>query len=180
MVTTKQLTATDLWNMPANDLQDYELIEGELIPMVPPGGEHGRLQLRIGGRLQAFVEARVLGQAYGEAGFVLDESEHTVLAPDLAFVAQSRLPNEQRGYLHIAPDLAVEIVSPGNSPGEIERKVAAYLRYGTMLVWVIYPDQRQIVAHSPTGAPRVFTERDILTGDTVLPGFSVPVSEIFP
>ncbi|MBX3070781.1 MAG: Uma2 family endonuclease [Thermomicrobiales bacterium] len=179
MVATRQMTAADLWSMQTEDLQDFELIEGELIPMVPPGGTHGRLQISIGAMLHEYVKATRSGTVFGETGFVLDHGEHTVLAPDIAYVSASRLPADQTKYLKLAPEIAVEIISPGNSPGEIERKIAIYLRAGVQLVWVIYPSQRQVVVHSPGEAPRIFGISDILPGDGVLPGFSVPVAEIF-
>ncbi|MGE3796240.1 MAG: Uma2 family endonuclease [Thermomicrobiales bacterium] len=179
VTTTKRLTATDLWNLANDDPHDFELIEGELIPIVPIGGEHGSIQVEISGLLRSYVAERSMGRLFSETGFVLDSGQHTVLAPDLAFVAASRLPVDLRGYLHLAPDLAVEIVSPGNSPGDIERKVALYLAAGVRLIWVIYPDQRQIVAHAPNRAPRVFQAPESIPGDDILPGLTIGVEEIF-
>jgi Uma2 family endonuclease len=178
MVTTQQLTANDLWNR-RGDVEDYELIEGALSPMVPPGGEHAIVQVRIGAILLRHAEEHRSGQVFGEVGFILRRNPDTVLAPDVAFVESSRLPNDLTGYLAVAPDLAIEIVSPGNSPGEVERKIAMYLQAGTQSVWVVYPRQRQVVVHTPSDAPRVFTESDELPGDDVLPGLVVPVAGIF-
>lgn len=179
VTTTKRLTATDLWKLPVMIRNDYELIKGELVQLVPPGGEHGKLQLTIGSILRSHAFAHGLGTVFGEAGFILDEGQHTVLAPDLAFVAASRLPADLKGYLHLAPDLAVEMVSPGSSPGDIERKVAIYLIAGVRLIWVIYPEQRQIVAHAPNRAPRVFQAPQSIPGDDILPGLTIGVEEIF-
>ncbi len=178
MVATQQLTAQDLWNL-HDDLEDHELFEGVLLPMTPLGGEHGIVQLRIGSRLLQYVEERRLGQVFGEAGFILSRSPDTVLGPDLAYVETSRLPKDVVGFLALAPDLAVEIVSPGNSPGEIERKVGIYLQAGARMIWVVYPRQRQIVVHTPGEAPRVFTDSDELPGGDVLPGLTIPVAHIF-
>lgn len=103
----------------------------------------------------------------------------TVLAPDVAFIAGERWPAETSGFVELAPDLAVEIVSPSNSPGEIERKVAIYLRAGVRSVWVVYPTERQVVVHMPSHPPAVFREGDQIDGGEVLPGLSLPVAEIF-
>jgi Uma2 family endonuclease len=165
--------------MQTEDLQDFELIEGELVPMAPTGGEHGQLQVTVGSLLRGHVRATGSGTVFGETGFVLDDGEHTVLAPDVAYVSASRLPADQTGYLKLAPDLAIEIVSPGNLPGDVERKVALYLQSGVRVIWIIYPSQRQVVVHSPGEAPRIYGVADTLPGDDVLPGFSVPVAEIF-
>ncbi len=179
MVTTKLLTATDLWNLQTDELQDFELFEGELIPMSPTGGEHGELQMAIGSLLRAFVMNRNAGKVFSETGFVLDSGQHTVFAPDVSFVAASRLPDDRKGYLQLAPDLAVEVISPSNNPGEIERKIATYLLAGVRLIWVVYPDQKQVVAHAPGDAPRVFGLADTVPGDDVLPGLAIPVADIF-
>lgn len=178
MVATQQLTARDLWNL-HDDVEDFELIEGVLLPMSPPGGVHAIVQLRLGSLLRWYADERQCGEVFGEAGFILATNPDTVLAPDLAFVETSRLPEDLTGFLKLAPDLAVEIVSPGNSPGEIERKVAIYLQAGTRMIWVVYTRQRQVVAHIPNEAPRVFTESDELPGGDVLPGLTLPVARIF-
>jgi Uma2 family endonuclease len=178
MVTTQRLTAGDLWNI-KNDSEDYELIEGVLSPMVPPGAEHAIVQIRLGSLVLQYTDVHQSGEVLGEGGFILATDPDSVLAPDLAYVEASRLPDDLTGFLALAPDLAVEIVSPGNSPGEIERKVAIYLLAGTPLVWVVYPRQRQIVVHTPGDAPRVLGESDELSGGDVLPGLVIPVARIF-
>jgi Uma2 family endonuclease len=178
MVATQQLTAQDLWNL-HDDLEDFELIEGTLLPMSPPNGEHGEIQAALIGAIWAYLADRNVGKVYGDVGYVLSHAPDTVLGPNLSFIASARIPADRKRFLPLAPDLAGEIVSPGNSPGEIERKVAIYLQAGTRMVWVIYPRQRQIVVHTPGEAPRVFTESDELPGGDVLPGLVLPVAGIF-
>jgi len=155
MVTTQLMTAQDLWRM-GEAAEHAELVDGEIVQMAPPSGEHAIVQLQIGSRLLKFVDEHHLGQMLGEAGFILSRDPDTVLAPDLAYVETTRLPSDLTRFLALAPDLAVEIVAPGNSPGEIERKVAVYLQAGTRMIWVVYPRQRQIVVHTPRpGPPRL-------------------------
>jgi Uma2 family endonuclease len=178
MVTTQLVTAQDLWLM-GEAGEHAELIDGEIVQMAPPGGEQAIAQLRLGSLLLGYVDERGLGQAFGEVGFILAKNPDTVLAPDLAFVEASRLPTVLTGFLALAPDLAIEIVSPSNSAGEIERKIAIYLEAGTRLIWVVYPRQRQVVVHTPGEAPRVFAESDELPGGDVLPGLTIPVANIF-
>ena len=178
MVTTQLMTAQDLWQI-GEAGEHAELIDGEIVQMAPPGGEHAIVQLRLGSIMLQYIDERRLGQAFGEAGFILHRGPDTVLAPDLAYVEASRLPDDVTGFLPLAPDLAVEIISPSNTPGEIERKIAIYLQAGTRMIWVVYPRQRQVVVHAPGEAPRVFAESDELPGGDVLPGLAIPVAGIF-
>jgi Uma2 family endonuclease len=178
MVTTQLMTAQDLWQM--GEAAEYaELIDGEIVQMAPPNGEHGAIQAALIRAIGNHLERSNLGTAYGEVGYLLRQNPDTVLGPDLSFVAAARVPVDQSRFLALAPDLAVEIVSPSNAPGEIERKVALYLQAGTRMIWVAYPRQRQVVVHTPGEAPRVFTESDELPGGDVLPGLAVPVASIF-
>ncbi len=91
----------------------------------------------------------------------------------------SRIPADTSGFVELAPDLAVEIVSPANTPGEIERKIALYLKAGVRQVWIVYPEQREVVIYVPSGPPRVFTEQDHLDGGETLPGLRLRVADIF-
>ena len=178
MVATQQLTAQDLWNL-HDDVEDFELIEGALSPMTPPGGEHGEIQAVLIRAIGNYLDDSSLGTVYGDVGYLLRQNPDTVLGPDLSFIAAARIPADRTRFLALAPDLAVEIVSPGNSPGEIERKVAIYLQAGTRMIWVVYPRQRQVVVHTPGEAPRVFAEADELPGGDVLPDLVIPVARIF-
>lgn len=178
MVTSQTITAIDLWLL--SESGEYaELIGGEMVAMVPPGGQHGAIQAALIVALGTYLAESRLGRVYGEVGYLLERNPDTVLAPDLSVIATDRAPADQTRYLELAPDLAVEIVSPGNGPGEIERKVAIYLRAGCRMVWVVYPHQRQVVVHLPGNAPAVFGEEAVLAGGDVLPGFAIPVATLF-
>jgi Uma2 family endonuclease len=118
-----------------------------------------------------------------ETGYVLhrsDDGKDTVRAPDVGFVSKARLPaGLPKGYIPFAPDLAVEVVSPNDKAAEIQTKIGEYLRYGVRLIWVLYPDNQSIVVHTKEGA-RTLTVDDTLDGGDVLPGFSLPVRDLFP
>jgi Uma2 family endonuclease len=106
----------------------------------------------------------------------------TVLGPDVAFVQAARVPPEGVPKKHwpMAPDLAVDIVSPRDRAGEIARKVARYLHAGTQMVWVLYPEKRTVVVHERSGATRTLADGDTLDGGDVVPGFTCQVSALWP
>ncbi|MBI3977051.1 MAG: Uma2 family endonuclease [Chloroflexi bacterium] len=175
------LTADDLIHLP-EDGKHYELVEGELLEMVPPGGEHGYVAAEVLYRLRAFVEQHRLGGRVfaAETGFRIRRNPDTVRAPDVAYVAEARLAQARvAGYPDLAPDLVVEVVSPGDTAADVQAKVEAWLRAGTQLVWVLYPGTRSAVAYQPDGEARVLHETDMLPGEPVLPGFSCRLAEVF-
>ncbi len=182
----KFYTAEDLWelsHLPGNAEKRFELSEGELIEMPPAGGEHGGVTLNLSQPIWAFVRQHDLGYVTAaETGYILFKNPHgadTVRAPDFGFVAKERLPEGlPQGYIPLAPDLAVEVVSPNDAADEIQRKVSEYLRYGTRLVWVAYPRSKSVVVHTTEKAVTVVID-GVLDGGDVLPGFSLPVREIF-
>lgn len=181
MTTRTLITAEQFFEMPDDNLR-HDLVDGAVWSMSLAGGKHGAVAMRLGYLLFAHVNAHALGTvAAAETGFVLARNPDTVLGPDVAFVRASRVPQEgvPRGYWPLAPHLAVEIYSPGDRPGEMARKVAAYLRAGTQLVWVLYPARRMVVAHEPDGMSRTLTDDEVLDGGQVVPGFTCPVRTLW-
>ena len=144
--------------------------------------DHGRLACRVALRVAGYVEANDLGEVFiAETGFVLYENPPTVRAPDVAFVSKARLPAPEDSvrFGHLAPDLAVEIVSPSNTAAEILDKVADYLAAGSRLVWVVEPAGGRVTVYRSRNEIQLLQADDMLDGYDVLPGFSVPVAEIF-
>ena len=131
--------------------------------------------------LEEFVEARGLGEIFGEAGYVLARDPDTVRGPDLSFVSRERLsPFDDERFFSGAPDLAVEILSPSNRSGEMHAKVADYLAAGARLVWVIDPERRLITTYRELLAPRRIGSPEPLDGGDVLAGLVIPLDAIFP
>lgn len=175
----KLLTVQAFWEKYAN--QPFELVEGEVIPVTPAGGRHGSVGSRTITQLRLFVDENDLGEVYSsETGFYLNET--TMRGTDAAFVRKDRLKliTDPEKFVPFAPDLAVEIVSPGDTASEVQKKVELYLAAGTRLVWIMFPELRQVVAHTPDGKSRTYKEGDLLDGGDVLPGLKIPVSKLFP
>ena len=173
-------TAEDLWQLPEGG-RWYELVKGELIEMTPPGGRHGKIALRLGRYLQTHVDAHRLGEVMVESGFLLASQPDTVRGPDISFAAAERVPSEglPEGFFPGAPDLAVEIVSPGDTDVEVQDKVMDYLTHGTRRVWVVRPRQRTVTVHRPDGTARLLQGKDVLDGEDVVPGFTFLLQELF-
>jgi Uma2 family endonuclease len=182
MVTEVQLlTADDLLQMPDDGFR-YELIDGELRKMAPAGSEHGRVVLKVTIPLGQFVEANDLGVVFAaETGFRLRADPDTVRAPDLAFVAKQRFEQVGNvpGYWPGAPDLAIEVLSPGDRFSEVEEKVFDWLDAGTRLVIVLDPRKRTATAYRSRASIRVYTDTETLDAGDVVPGWTFPVARAF-
>jgi Uma2 family endonuclease len=174
------VTVDEFARIPDDDFK-YELVAGVVHRMSPVGGVHGVVAIRLGSALVDWAERHSTGAVMTETGFVLARDPDTVLAPDISFVRQKRVPagGVPTGFWHAAPDLAVEVLSPGDRPREVADKVRDYLTHGVALVWVVDPAARTITVHS-AAAPLTLTSGEILEGDVFLPGFAIPVSRVFP
>lgn len=176
------VTAEELLRLPGRGRR-YELVKGELRSMPPAGGEHGVVAGEFLGRIREHVRAHRLGLVFAaETGFRLARDPDTVRAPDVAFVAAGRLPGDRppATFPELAPDLVVEVVSPFDTASEVEEKVLEWLRAGARLVWLAYPSTRTVGVYRALDSIRLLTQDDRLDGEDVLPGFSCPVSELFP
>src|SRR5258708_34206456 len=174
-------TADDLWEI-SDEIpnQRYELHAGELIEMSPAGYAHGIVAGWLLYLIMAFVEAHDLGEVTNaETGFVLLADPYTVVGADVGFVSKSRLVPMTGRYHPIAPDMAIEVISPNDRATEVERKILAYLRAGTHLLWVVYPDEKVIYVYRPGHDVIVAQANDILDGYDVLPEFKLPVATVF-
>lgn len=174
-------TAQELLSLP-DDGHHYELVRGELVMMTPASARHGKFSARLIGALEPYVRDHGLGEVYtAEPGFVLATEPDTVRVPDVAFVRRERIPpeGEPEGFWPIAPDLVVEVVSPSESAPLLHSKVADYLRAGTRLIWVIYPDTQTVMEFRSWTEVRVLTVEESLDGGDVVPGFSLPLARLF-
>ena len=174
------MTAEELLAMP-DDGYRYELVRGELIKMPPAGHMSSFREMRVGSRLAVYVDENRLGRVYGPSGgFTLAIGPDTVLAPDASFVRQERVDavGDGDGFFPGAPDLVVEVISPSDRLTAVGRKVEEWLNAGVLVVVVVNPRNRTVQAHTPDGVTEL-TETDTLDGGDVVPGWRMPVADIF-
>jgi Uma2 family endonuclease len=182
MSTTSLVTAADLLELPTGMGKRYELVLGELRVMSPSGWRHGSVIGNFHLLLGSFIRQHDLGEIFGaETGFMLSRDPDTVRAPDIAFIAKRNLPTPMpsEAFWPGAPDLAVEVLSPDDRPGEVKEKVEAWLAAGTSAVWIVDPKLRNVTTYQRTAAAKIYSAGETLIGDPVVPGFSCPVDRIF-
>ena len=180
-------TVDDVWELAhqPDNVNHYELIEGELFEMPPPGYEHGRLAVEISHYIWSFVKERDLGKVTVETGYHPPDSRHTLLSPDVAFLSKAKAPHPSWGkYIPVMPDLAIEILSPTDTLRKARRKAALYLRHGTQLVWIVLPAEKGVDVCRAADGPRLNIEfvgqESSLSGEQVLPGFELKLELLFP
>lgn len=175
------LTAEQLFDLPDNGCR-YELLDGELVEMTPPGGEHSGAEAQVIRFLLNCIDEEGLPYVVGgEVGVILRRDPDRVRAPDVYAIARDRLPGGRlpATYLEVVPDLIVEVVSPNDRASEVQDKVEEWLRAGARLVWVMYPRSRTVIAYRGLSDVRVYREEDLLDAEPVLPGFACLVGRLF-
>ena len=180
MTTAKEITTAQQL-LRARGLGPCELVRGELVMMTPAGSEHGSIAASITASLVTSVKEKRLGRVFGaETGFQIGHDPDTVRAPDVAFVCAERVgPTLAKGFFQGPPDLAVEVVSPNDRASEVFAKVQDWLDAGCRVVWVVDPETRTVTVYCSREEIKVLGASDSLTAADLLPGFSVPVAEIF-
>ena len=179
MTTTKLITADELLMMPHDDYQ-YELVRGELTEKMPPPGElHGDVTGRFSFELRAYSRANRFGAVRDNAGFRLEADPDTVRAPDVAWIAPGRSGEPIPGYPQLTPDLAVEIKSPTDTPRMVAERAQMWLDFGSREVWYGDPETTTVTRYRPGQPPEILGADDTLDGGDLLPGFSVPVWQLF-
>jgi Uma2 family endonuclease len=181
----RPLTAADLAALPTElptGTVRYELREGVLQVMAPTGDEHGLVEsaivefLRVRGQRQGHGQVRS-----GEVGIVLSRNPDTVVGADAAFLTKDQLParRSREGYLETIPALVVEVKSKNDTNTEIVEKIADYLAAGVRVVWVADPEKQTWTIHRSGQPPLALGVGDTLTADEIIPGFAVPIAELF-
>ena len=181
MTTTTLITAEELLLLPDNHMR-RELVRGELREMAPAGDEHGQVGMRAGWRLGQHVETNGLGAVFlAETGFIIARNPDTVRAPDLAFVRQEVVEETGvlPGFRPGAPDLAIEVISPGDSYTEVKEKVMEWLDAGCRMVVTIDPRRRIVTVYRSRNDIEILTEEDTLSGGDVVEGWELPLSVLF-
>jgi Uma2 family endonuclease len=167
--------------LPSGDV-NYELHDGRLVVMAPPGDIHAKRQARFAAYLFMHGEQPGHGEVRAEVGVLLRRNPDHLLGPDAAFLTKAQLPPRlsPEGYLLTVPQLVVEVRSKNDSQPEIDEKVKDYLKAGVALVWIADPDARTVTAHRGGQPPVVFAATDTLTAAPVIPTFAVPVADLLP
>jgi len=176
---SRLITGPELLSM--GDMGPCELIDGRIMSMTPTGARHGRLELTLGSRLLGFVELHGIGWVLGgEVGIYTRRNPDTVRGADIAFISKERAPDGPPiGFLNIAPELVVEIISPTDRWQDIRQKINEYLAIGVQQVWVVEPENRSVLVYRSATEIHTLLESDVLVGDGPLEGFSLPVATIF-
>lgn len=176
-----QVTLEEYERLPDEGDHVLELSAGRLVREPRPGARHGVIARGVFRALDAFVCDRGLGEVVIETGFLLGEIPPTVRGPDVAFISANRLPDgpPPESFWPMAPDIAVEVVSPSNAAGEMQEKVLQYLEAGTRQVWVVQPRTRTVEVWAPGADVRLLRAEDTLEGGEVLPGLRIAIRELF-
>ncbi len=156
-----------------------ELVDGEVRLMTPAGGEQGAISADLLTRLNNFVRRKKLGRVFdAQTGF---RPYSNLRAPDVSFVRMERLPGGKppKGFLHIPPDLAVEVLGLNETFDDYEEKVAEYLSWGVRLIWLVDPNTETVMVIRQNGERQVLKGKDVLSGEDVVPGFKIRVKTIF-
>ena len=171
-------TEADLLHRVDHDDRLCELVDQTLVEK-PVGFWEGVISANIGALLSGFVNPRRLGAVFGSNSTMRMKSGRVRL-PDVAFVSKDRLPDTREPIPSLAPDLAVEVLSEGNTADEMRQKLGEYFQSGTRLAWIVDPEPRSVAVYINAGDPvAVFGESDVLDGGEVLPGLTISVADIF-
>ncbi|GAB4521342.1 MAG: Uma2 family endonuclease [Anaerolineae bacterium] len=163
-------------NQPEHRDSTFEFIDGRIVEVVS-NNLSSQIAMFIGAMILVFVLEKDLGWVTGADGGYRVAGERYI--PDVGFISKVRQPAISRAaYNPLAPDLAVEVLSPGNDAGDIRIKIVNYLRAGTT-VWLVDPEAKQVEVYTPGEAPRTLYESDTLNGGAVLPGFTLAVKALF-
>ena len=182
MATSQIVTADELPRLPSGG-DRYELVRGELHAMSPTGHHHGIVTAALTIRLGSFVTQQMLGAVFAaETGFHLEHDPDTVLAPDIAFIERQRFAETGLSgkFWQGAPDLVVEVNSPGDRTAKVAAKTQTWLTQGARQVWIVDPENRTVAIHHRDGRIVALSETDTLSGGDLVPGFACRVGEIFP
>ena len=179
---TALMTAEELMELPHGEGFRYELINGELEKTMAAGNPHGRITMRLAGPLSEFIWTHDLGEIFAaETGFQLTFDPDTVLAPDVSFISKQRLEQvgETERFWPGAPDLVVEVLSPSDRLGKVNKKTSLWLGYGAKQVWVVNPKDRTVRIHRSATDITTFSGSDDLEAQDLLPGFRLSLDRIF-
>jgi Uma2 family endonuclease len=185
MVNTKLITAQEIAAREAIEQAGREVIHGEWAEKTEMAGfDHGIISLNVAVALRTYLKTNPLGKALADGvTYVLKGTpEHieVMRLPDASFLSNEKLDHiAPQGYAYTAPNIAVEVISKTEKPGDTYDKMSDYFEYGTQQVWLIYPERHLVVVHFPDGTTQTYQEGDTLLCEAILPAFQLPLSDIF-
>ena len=176
----RKITVAEFWEMAADPGHRYELVDGELIDM-DGAPRHGRMT----GHLYTLISGHIIREQLpldvgATTGFAM--GGYTLRFPDVHVTTWERMAEydeESGGWPHFAPDVAIEVVSPSNTPAELDRKTSEYFANGALAMWIADPGLRTVAIRRPGVAEQVLGVGDILSGEPEIPGFSCPIADVF-
>jgi Uma2 family endonuclease len=173
------MTGEELLRRP--DLEPCELVEGRIVPKSPTGPIHGSLEARLAARLLAWAESTGQGKVLvGEVGMYVRRNPDTVRAADVLLISYDRYARPgSAGYLNVAPELVVEILSPDDRWSDVMAKLADYFQAGVDRAWVVDGKLRRVFAYRSLAEVQPLGEGDVLMDEDLLPGFSLPLVDLF-
>jgi Uma2 family endonuclease len=173
------ITGEELYRMP--DLGPCELVDGRIVPLSPTGRPHGRVGIRLAAHLLRFVESHDLGEVLAmDAGVYTRRDPDTVRASDVMFISHDRLAGcKEDGYLDVTPEIVVEVLSPTDRKDQVAKKIEEYFSANVLRVWVLDSKKRRLLAYRSLTDIQEFGIGDVLTDEALLPGFQLPLAELF-
>jgi Uma2 family endonuclease len=174
--TTKKLTKAEFWALADASDSNYELIDGIAVAKMSPKYFHARSARRILNILEEWAKNR--GRAEMEWAFDLSDDQTPV--PDLIYVSFDRLPESwnENAACPVSPELAIEIISPGQTFGQMTQKASSYLAGGVLQVWVVDPAAQSITVFYPDCAPKTYMNSQVITDD-LFPGLSIEIVDLW-
>ncbi len=181
MLTKTRYTPEEFLELPDN--KRFELVNGKLVER-PMSTMASLVAVKVIQKLSNYVDANPVGDVLeSEASYqCFPDDPDKVRKPDISFIRNGRLPPEQlhKGHIRIAPDLAVEVLSPNDLAYEVDEKVREYLEAEVQLVWIIDPEARTVIIHRKNGTKEILVESQDLKGEDVIPKFHCRVQDLFP
>ena len=177
----RPVTANEFYEFitrPENIERNFELIAGEIVEKMA-SFTPSRIAARISHKISSYLDQNDIGYVTGADGSYILSPEHEFM-PDVVYISKERLPQEPEREVQGAPDLAVEVKSPTDSKRGLRQKAEDYLRFGTKLVWLVFPEEKRIEVYEPDQDVLEFGIDDTLDGGDVLPDFKLAVRDIFP
>ena len=177
----RRMTLEEYANLPESDhAYRCELVRGMIVREPGVVFRHGRLQANLVWRLKNWTQRSGYGEVVGECDYVISEDLDTVRIPDASVLLRSVSPEDLFcGRVRGAPDIAIEILSPSDTPPEMREKIADYLGAGALRVWIVDMKARTVAVHRADGGMTLFADGDRLEDPETLPGFDLEIPTLF-